>query len=133
AKGINTVDFGDIFLLNLRQYREEKLGGRGMEALLPLWHRDTTELVQVFIALGFKAVLACVDGGKLGEMFAGRSLDQRFLDDLPAGVDPCGEHGEYHSFVYDGPLFQEAVPVEVGAMVLREGRYLADLLSDRLV
>jgi diphthamide synthase (EF-2-diphthine--ammonia ligase) len=99
-----------------------------MKALFPLWQRDTTELVQSFVALGFKAYLSCVDGEKLGEQFAGRPLDQRFLDDLPAGVDPCGENGEYHSFVYDGPLFREAVPVKVGTVVLRDSRYFADLL-----
>jgi uncharacterized protein (TIGR00290 family) len=129
AKGITTVAFGDIYLLHLRTYREEKLAQRGMKALFPLWHRDTTELVQSFVALGFKAVLACVDGSKLGEKFAGRSLDQRFIDDLPAGVDPCGENGEYHSFVYDGPLFREPVQVQVGAVVLRDSRYFADLLE----
>ena len=133
AKGINTVAFGDIFLLHLRTYREEKLAKRDMKGIFPLWQRDTKELVQTFIALGFKAYLSCVDGEKLGEEFAGRSLDERFLDDLPAGVDPCGENGEYHSFVYDGPLFQEAVPVKVGAVVLRDGRHFADLLPGRLV
>ena len=130
AKGITSVAFGDIFLLHLRKYREEKLARRGMKAVFPIWHRDTGELVRAFIALGFKAVLACVDGDKLGETFAGRFLDQSFLDDLPAGVDPCGENGEYHSFVYDGPLFQEPVPVRVGAFVLRDSRYFADLLME---
>jgi uncharacterized protein (TIGR00290 family) len=128
AKGINTVAFGDIFLLQLRAYREAKLGQRGMKALFPLWQRDTNELVQSFVALGFKAYLACVDGSKLGEPFAGRPLDLQFLHDLPAGVDPCGENGEYHSFVYDGPLFQKPVPVKVGSVVLRDSRYFADLL-----
>jgi uncharacterized protein (TIGR00290 family) len=128
AQGIAAVAFGDIFLLHLRRYREEKLAQRGMKAVFPLWQRDTTELVRSFVALGFKAVLACVDGGKLGEAFAGRPLDQQFLDDLPVGVDPCGENGEYHSFVYDGPIFQEPVPMRVGAVVLREARYFADLL-----
>jgi uncharacterized protein (TIGR00290 family) len=128
AKGINTVAFGDIFLLHLRTYREEKLGRRGMKGLFPLWQRDTRELVETFVALGFQAYLACVDGTKLGEQFAGRPLDLRFLQDLPAGVDPCGENGEYHSFVYDGPLFQKPVPIRVGAVVLRDGRYFADLL-----
>jgi len=130
AKGINTVAFGDIFLLNLRTYREEKLGKRDMKAVFPLWHRDTNELVRTFVALGFKAYLTCVDGSKLGEKFAGRPLDLRFLHDLPADVDPCGENGEYHSFVYDGPLFQEPVSVKVSAVVFREGRYFADLLPD---
>ena len=109
--------------------REEKLAKRGMKAVFPLWHRDTNELVRTFVALGFKAVLACLDG-KLGEKFAGRPLDLRFLHDLPADVDPCGENGEYHSFVYDGPLFQEPVSVKVSAVVFREGRYFADLLPD---
>lgn len=132
AQEITTVAFGDIFLLHLRKYREEKLARRGMKAVFPIWHRDTTELVQTFVALGFKAILACVDGAKLGEKFAGRFLDQSFLHDLPSGVDPCGENGEYHSFVYDGPSFHRPVPVTVGEIVLRDGRYFADLLPEQV-
>ena len=129
AQGINTVAFGDIFLLHLRTYREERLAKRGMKAVFPIWQRDTKELAQTFIALGFKAYLSCVDREKLGERFAGRHLDGQFLADLPADVDSCGENGEYHSFVYEGPIFREPVPVKVGTVVLRDSRCFADLLA----
>ena len=128
AAGIHTVAFGDIFLEHLRTYREKKLAECGMKGLFPIWKRDTRELVEAFVAAGFKAYLSCVDGVNLGESFAGRSLDVRFLDDLPAGIDPCGENGEYHSFVYDGPLFREPIPVAVGPVVQRDSRFFADLL-----
>lgn len=130
AAGITTVAFGDIFLADLRSYREKKLAGRGMKGLFPLWQRHTNELVRTFIATGFKAYLSCVDGELLGETFAGRSLDSRFLEDLPEGVDPCGENGEYHSFVHDGPIFRAPVPVRVGEIVQRDRRFFADLLPD---
>ena len=96
--------------------------------MFPIWRRDTTELLRTFIQSGFKAYLSCVDGEKLGAVFAGRAIDASLLHDLPAGVDACGEYGEYHSFVYDGPIFQRPVPVRVGEVVLRDNRYYADLL-----
>jgi uncharacterized protein (TIGR00290 family) len=128
AAGVLLVAHGDIFLQDLRDYRERNLAKLGMKGLFPLWRRDTTELFHTFIRLGFRAYLSCVDGQKLGEAFAGRSLDSALLRDLPAGVDPCGEYGEYHTFVYDGPIFQRPVPVHLGAVVLRDTRYYADLL-----
>ena len=127
-KGILTVAFGDIFLQDLREYRERNLAKVGMKAIFPIWHRDTTEIVQTFIALGFKAYLICVDGKKLGEKFAGRLIDADLIRDLPDGVDPCGENGEFHSYVYDGPIFQRPVGVSVGEVVLRDVRYFADLI-----
>ena len=130
AAGVLLVAHGDIFLQDLRDYRERNLAKVGMKGLFPLWRRDTTELLRTFIQSGFKAYLSCVDGQKLGEAFAGRAVDAALLGDLPAGVDPCGEYGEYHSFVYDGPIFQRPVPVRVGEVVLRDTRYYADLLPD---
>jgi len=125
--GIHTVAFGDIFLQDLREYRERNLARMDMQAIFPLWRRDTPELIRSFIDLGFKARLACVDGDKLGAAFAGRLIDAGLIEDLPEGVDPCGENGEFHSYVYDGPIFQEPVGVTVGETVSRGGRYYADL------
>ncbi len=128
AAGALLVAHGDIFLEDLRAYRERNLAKLGMQGVFPIWKRDTTELMRTFIQSGFKAYLSCVDGAKLGATFAGRAIDAALLRDLPAGVDPCGEYGEYHSFVYDGPIFQRPVPVRVGEVVLRDNRYYADLL-----
>ncbi len=128
AAGALLVAHGDIFLEDLRAYRERNLAKLGMQGVFPIWKRDTTELMHTFIESGFKAYLSCVDGAKLGATFAGRAIDAALLRDLPAGVDPCGEYGEYHSFVYAGPIFQRPVPVRVGEVVLRDSRYYADLL-----
>lgn len=127
ADGVLAVAHGDIFLEDLRAYRERNLARVGMRALFPLWHRDTAELVQQFIELGFKAYISCAER-TLGERFAGRAIDADFLRDLPEGIDPCGEYGEYHTFVYDGPVFRRPVAVQVGQKVMRDGRYYADLL-----
>lgn len=126
--GVYAVAFGDIFLEDLRKYREEKLALVEMKAIFPIWKRDTAELVQTFIDLGFKGYLSCVDAEKLGQSFAGRLIDKSLLRDLPAEVDPCGENGEFHSFVFDGPIFQKNIFVEVGEIVRRDCRYFADLL-----
>jgi len=128
AKDVLTVAFGDIFLQDLREYRERNLAKVGMNAIFPIWKRDTAEIVRTFIDLGFKAYLTCVDGEKLGEAFAGRSIDADLVRDLPDGVDPCGENGEFHSYVYDGPIFQRPVEFRVGEVVLRDVRYFADLV-----
>jgi uncharacterized protein (TIGR00290 family) len=123
-----TVAFGDVFLQDLREYRQRNLAKVGMEAIFPIWGRDTTEIVRTFIALGFKAYLTCVDNEKLGREFAGRPIDEDLIRDLPDGIDPCGENGEFHSFVYDGPIFQRPVGLSVGQVVLRDVRYFADLV-----
>ena len=128
ARGVRTVAFGDIFLADLRAYRERNLAKVGMRGLFPIWHRDTAELMRTFIGLGFRARLACVDGTKLGREFAGRTIDAALLSDLPSEVDPCGENGEFHSFVYDGPIFRRPVRVAVGEVVARDSRYFADLV-----
>lgn len=126
--GVLTVAFGDIFLQDLRAYRERNLAKVGMTAIFPIWRRRTPELAQTFIQLGFKAYLACVASKKLNKAFAGRPIDSTLLRDLPVDVDPCGENGEFHSFVYDGPIFDRPVPIRVGEVVLRDSRYFADLL-----
>ena len=112
--GIHTAIYGDIFLEDLRAYRENALRKAGWDAVFPLWKRPTRTLLLDFIARGFKAVVVCVDGARLDASFAGRSLDLDFLDALPQDVDPCGENGEFHSFVYDGPLFAGPVPFRIG-------------------
>ncbi len=126
-KGVMLVAHGDIFLEDLRTYREKNLARLGMRGVFPLWKRDTTELIHEFIRLGFKARLSCVEG-VLGESFAGRAIDASLIEDLPEGIDPCGEYGEFHSFVYDGPIFREPVDITVGEVVCRDTRYYADLL-----
>jgi uncharacterized protein (TIGR00290 family) len=126
-RGVRHVAFGDIFLEDLRRYRERNLAQVGMEALFPLWGTDTRALMERFLALGFQATLVCVDGQKLSRDFAGRALDASLLMDLPAGVDPCGENGEYHSFVHAGPIFEEPLSIQAGEVVTRDTRHFADL------
>jgi len=129
AKGVFSVVFGDIFLEDVRNYREQILEKVVMNGIFPLWKRDTKELARTFINLGFKAVITSVDSRVLEKDFAGREYDEKFLLDLPANVDPCGENGEFHSFVYDGPLFCEKVAFKKGETVLRDNRfYSCDLL-----
>ncbi len=129
AAGISSVAFGDIFLEDVRKYREDNLSKIGMEAVFPLWQRDTSELAQTFIDLGFEAVVTCVDSDFLDGAFVGRAFDERFLSELPLDIDPCGENGEFHTFVYAGPLFRSRIPLEKGEIVLRDDRfYYCDLL-----
>ncbi|MDX1618977.1 MAG: diphthine--ammonia ligase [Balneolaceae bacterium] len=118
--GISYAAFGDILLEELRSYREEKLQEAGLNALFPLWMNDTAALARECIELGFKARVVCVDGRVLDRSFAGREYDAAFLDELPEGVDPCGEYGEFHTFVYDGPIFDMPIPFEPGEIVYRE-------------
>lgn len=127
-QGVKTVGFGDIFLEDLRTHRENKLAEVGMRAVFPIWKKDTTQLAQQFIRDGFKARLSCIMAEKLDRSFAGRLIDESLLRDLPPGVDPCGEYGEYHSFVFDGPVFRHPVAVHVGEIVERDVRFFADLL-----
>jgi uncharacterized protein (TIGR00290 family) len=128
ARGVTSVAFGDLFLEDVRKYREENLSRVGMKGLFPLWGRDTSKLAHSFIDLGFKAVITCVDSHLLDGAFVGRDFDRGFLSELPAAVDPCGENGEFHSFVYDGPLFRSRILHERGEIVLRDSRfYYCDL------
>ena len=127
--GVNQVVFGDIFLEDLRSYREKNLSTIGMSAIFPLWKRNTKELGMNFIELGYKAIITCVDSKVLNERFVGRTYDLDFLEDLPPDVDPCGENGEFHSFVYDGPIFQDQIKLKLGEVVLRDNRfYFCDLI-----
>jgi len=127
--GVTAVAFGDILLEDVRAYRERNLTQVGLRALFPLWQRDTRDLVHTFIDLGFAAITTCVDTQALDARLSGRRIDERFLAELPAGVDPCGENGEYHSFVSDGPIFRAPVRYTVGETVLRDGRFsYTDLL-----
>jgi uncharacterized protein (TIGR00290 family) len=128
ARGIRRVGFGDIFLQDLREYRERNLARIEMEAIFPAWLRPTDKLVRDFIGLGFRAVTVCVDPRKLRGKFVGREINEEFVMELPASVDPCGENGEFHSFVYDGPGFAEPVQFEIGEKVLREGFWFCDLI-----
>jgi len=127
AQGVETVAFGDLFLEDLRAYREKQLAKADMRGLFPLWKRNTTELAADVLARGFQAYLSCVEG-RVGPGFVGRAFDTQLLAALPKDVDPCGEYGEFHTFVYDGPIFKRPVAVEVGEVVMRDGRYYADLL-----
>jgi uncharacterized protein (TIGR00290 family) len=127
--GVSSMVFGDIFLEDIRKYRERMLMKVSVNGVFPLWKKDTRTLARRFIQFGFKAVIASVDSEVLAKDFVGREYDERFLSDLPENVDPCGENGEFHSFVYDGPIFHERVSFTKGVKVLREKRfYYCDLI-----
>jgi len=132
-RGIHRVAFGDIFLQDLRAYREKNLAKIGMEAVFPIWKRDTRELARSFVELGFKARAVCVDPRVLDRSFAGRELDEAFFQDLPMNADPCGENGEFHTFVYDGPMFQKPVKCRTGEIVERDSFVFCDLLAEEEV
>lgn len=128
--GVRTVAFGDIFLEDLRVYREKTLARIGMTGLFPIWKRDTRELIRHFHSAGFRAITACVDPKVLDRSFAGRELDEQFFRDLPANVDPCGENGEFHTFAFDGPIFRKPIPIRAGEVIERDSFIYCDLLSD---
>jgi uncharacterized protein (TIGR00290 family) len=128
AQGIRKVAFGDIFLQDLREYRERNLARIGMTATFPIWKRDTRELIGCLHALRFGAVAVCIDPRVLDRSFAGRELDEQFFRDLPPGVDPCGENGEFHTFVFDGPIFSSRIPIRAGEIVERSSFIYCDLL-----
>ncbi len=130
ARGLRKVAFGDIFLEDLRAYREKNLARIGMTALFPIWKRDTRELIRFFHEHRFRAIAACIDTKILGPGFAGRELDESFFRDLPANADPCGENGEFHTFVFDGPIFQSPIPIRTGEVVNRDGFVFCDLLPE---
>jgi len=129
-RGIDSIVFGDLFLEDIRAYREKFLGRHNMRGLFPVWKRDTATFIREFLELGFKAVVTCVDSKVLDRSFAGRLIDESFLSSLPAQVDPCGENGEFHSFVYDGPIFTTPVKFSLGETVLRESFWFCDLLPE---
>ena len=129
-QGVRKVAFGDIFLEDLRAYREKNLSRIGMTALFPIWKRDTWELIQFFHQQHFRAIAACIDSKVLDPSFAGRELDDSFFRDLPPSADPCGENGEFHTFVFDGPIFHSRIPVRTGEVVNRDGFVFCDLLPE---
>jgi uncharacterized protein (TIGR00290 family) len=126
--GVRAVAFGDIFLEDLRAYRENNLARIGMTAIFPIWKRDTRDLVRDFQSAGFRSIAVCINGKLLDRTFAGRELDASFFRDLPAGIDPCGENGEFHTFVFAGPIFQTEIPFRTGEIVERDSFIFCDLL-----
>jgi uncharacterized protein (TIGR00290 family) len=128
AQGVTHVIFGDLFLEDVRAYREAKMAGTGVAPVFPLWQRPTDALARAMIDGGLKTHLVTIDLKVLPKSFAGREFDAAFLDDLPAGVDPCGERGEFHTCVLDGPMFSRAIAASVGEVVEREGFAFADLV-----
>ncbi|MDX1343611.1 MAG: ATP-binding protein [Reinekea sp.] len=126
-QGTECMCFGDLYLEDIRDYRIKNLAGTGIEPVFPLWQKPTKALAQEMIAGGLKTVITCVDPKQLDASFAGRLFDESFLNDLPEGVDPCGENGEFHSFVYDGPMFQAPIAIKVGEVVERDGFVFADV------
>jgi len=129
AAGVTAMAFGDLFLADIRAYRETQLAGSGITPIFPLWERNTHDLAREMITAGLVAHITCVDPTKLDRSFAGRMFDTAFLADLPPGIDPCGENGEFHTFVSAGPMFRAPIPVRVGEITERDGFVFADLIS----
>ena len=127
ADGVAHIIFGDLFLRDVRAYREDRLAGTGISPIFPLWDRPTDVLAREMLQSGLKAVITCVDLAQLGGEFAGRRFDAELLNEFPAGIDPCGEHGEFHTFVWDGPGFHSPIDVEIGQIVERDGFVFCDL------
>ena len=133
AEGIKHVAFGDLFLEDIRAYREQKLAGTGISPLFPLWRQPTRQLAETMIEAGVMAHVTCVDPRLISSKFAGRLWDHAFLAELPETADPCGENGEFHTFVSAGPMFDWPIPVQAGVITEREGFVFADLLSSTIV
>jgi uncharacterized protein (TIGR00290 family) len=133
SEDTDTVAFGDLFLTDIRAYRERQLAALNMHAVFPVWGRDTRALYRQFVRDGFRAVTCCVDPRQLDESFCGRELDDEFLADLPMEVDPCGENGEFHTFVFDGPIFREPIAMRRGEVVCRDGFWYCDLIPEPAV
>jgi len=127
-RGVQQVIFGDLFLEDIRQYREEQMQGSGLAPLFPLWLRDTGHLSREMVESGLRAVVTCVDQRALSADYVGRQYDHAFLDELPSGVDPCGENGEFHTLVTDGPMFSAAISIQIGEKVTRGDFIFADVL-----
>ena len=128
AQGVTAIAFGDLFLEDVRKYREDRLRGTGLEPMFPLWGRNTRELISEMLDGGLRARIVCVDPAKLPADFAGRDLDHELVRRMPTGVDPCAENGEFHTFTYAGPMFSEAIPFEGGEVVTRDGFVYADAM-----
>ena len=130
STGYRAMIFGDIFLQDIREYREKNLSKAGMRGIFPLWNMSTAELSNTFIQNGFKAIITCIDKTVIDKSFAGRIYDESFINDLPDTADPCGENGEFHTFVFDGPVFKKPIKFTKGELVLRNDRfYFCDLLN----
>ena len=127
--GIEAIAFGDLFLADVRAYRERLLEGSGLRPLFPLWGKSTTDLARRFVSCGFRAVLVCVDPRQIDVSHCGSEYDDALLNALPASADPCGEHGEFHTFVYDAPMFSQPIATQRGVVVEREGFVFCDLLD----
>ena len=125
---VTTVAFGDLFLEDIRAYREDKMAAWGTDALFPIWNSATNQLARQMVDAGLKAYLTCVDPHQCPAEFAGRRYDRKLLNDLPDSVDPCGEHGEFHSFVFDGPMFNTPINVTVGETIERDGFVFSDVI-----
>ncbi|MFN2448342.1 MAG: ATP-binding protein [Candidatus Baltobacteraceae bacterium] len=130
--GVSHVIFGDLYLADIRAYRERQMSAVGLTPVFPLWMRDTRALAHAMFAAKFEAQVVAVDAARLDASFAGRAFDAQLLHDLPAGIDPCGENGEFHTFVTAAPIFARRVSVRAGGVVLRDGAYYADLLSSKI-
>ena len=130
AEGIAAMAFGDLFLQDIRDYRVRQLQGTGIEPLFPVWGIPTGDLAQEMIAAGMKAKVTCVDPAKLAKSFAGRDYAPDFLEDLPQGIDPCGENGEFHTFVHAAPVFSRPIEIQSGEVVERDGFVFADVLPE---
>ena len=127
-QGITHIVFGDLFLEDIRKYRESKLAALNINPLFPLWGKNTTFLAKEMIHAGIKAVITCVDPKKLDASFVGRQFDEQLLSDFPKEIDPCGEYGEFHTFVYDGPMFHNPIPISIGTVVERNGYIFVDII-----
>lgn len=130
SEGVSRCAFGDLFLEDVRAYRERQLARVNMTGIFPVWGIDTAKLAKRFIRDGFKTVLVCVDPNKIDPTFCGREFDEQLLADLPESADPCGENGEFHTFVYDGPIFRSPIPITRGEVVERDGFWYCDLLPE---
>ena len=128
SQGVESMAFGDVFLEDVRKYREEKLESTGITPLFPLWGLETDHMARTLLDAGFRMIITCVDPRHVPKDFAGRQFDDSLLKDLPSPVDPCGENGEFHTFVYDGPIFKKPLHVEVGEIVERDGFVFADVV-----
>ncbi len=129
AEGVDAIAYGDLFLEDIRGYRERQMAGSGLAAVFPVWGLPTGELAREMIAAGVRAKVTCVDPTRLDKSYAGRDFDAAMLESLPAGVDPCGENGEFHTFVYASPVFSRSIAAETGEMVERDGFVFADVLE----
>lgn len=127
-RGIDSIVFGDLFLADIRAYREQFLSRQMMHGLFPVWKRDTSSFIREFIELGFKTIVTCVDSRVLDQSFVGKTIDEDLLSSLPRDVDPCGENGEFHTFVFDGPSFARPIEFSLGEIVLRESFWFCDLV-----